>query len=200
MAEYEKLLWRNNEPPALNADNLNHMDDGIALAFELINAMHPVGEYYETSNADFDPNTAWGGTWVLENDGRVHISTSEDHEAGTTGGTETVTLTAAQSGLQDHTHPFTQPKLPNHVHSNTHKHSFSYLEKDGASGSAKWTVHSSGSPTSWGIENYTGNTGNPTSTPNCTGGAVGNATATDATAAHENMMPYRVVYRWHRVA
>ena len=27
---------------------------------------YPVGSYYETSDADFDPNTAWGGTWSKE--------------------------------------------------------------------------------------------------------------------------------------
>lgn len=25
---------------------------------------YPVGSYYETSDANFDPNTAWGGTWT----------------------------------------------------------------------------------------------------------------------------------------
>ena len=29
---YEKLNWQNGKPPALNAENLNHMDDGIANA------------------------------------------------------------------------------------------------------------------------------------------------------------------------
>ena len=27
---------------------------------------YPVGSYYETSDASFDPNTAWGGTWSKE--------------------------------------------------------------------------------------------------------------------------------------
>ena len=27
---------------------------------------YPVGSYYETSDASFNPNTAWGGTWVQE--------------------------------------------------------------------------------------------------------------------------------------
>ena len=30
---------------------------------------YPVGSYYETSDASFDPNTAWGGTWVRANKG-----------------------------------------------------------------------------------------------------------------------------------
>ena len=200
MAEYEKLHWRNNESPAISAENLNHMDEGIAALYDLLNTLHPVGEYYETSNADFNPNGTWPGTWELENDGRVHISTSTLHAAGTTGGEERVTLTAGQSGMPSHGHTFTQPKLPNHVHTATHKHSFTHLTKDGAEGTSKWTVHSEGSATNWGINNYTGNTGNPTTLPACTGGAVGSASAINAAESHENMMPYRTVYRWHRVA
>lgn len=32
---------------------------------------YPVGSYYETSDADFDPNTAWGGTWVKVSGGLI---------------------------------------------------------------------------------------------------------------------------------
>ena len=35
---------------------------------------YPVGSYYETSDTTFNPNTAWGGTWVLETAGLVHVS------------------------------------------------------------------------------------------------------------------------------
>ena len=37
----------------------------------LLNFFYPVGSYYETSDATFNPNTAWGGTWVLDSAGRV---------------------------------------------------------------------------------------------------------------------------------
>ena len=30
----------------------------------LLDTFHPVGSYYETSDANFNPNTEWGGTWV----------------------------------------------------------------------------------------------------------------------------------------
>ena len=29
----------------------------------LLNLFYPVGSYYETSDAEFNPNTSWGGTW-----------------------------------------------------------------------------------------------------------------------------------------
>ena len=53
---------------------------------------HPVGEYYWTSNASFNPATAWGGTWERIQDGRVLISNNGSHAVGSTGGSETVTL------------------------------------------------------------------------------------------------------------
>lgn len=30
----------------------------------LLDMVHPVGSYYETSDATFDPNATWGGTWT----------------------------------------------------------------------------------------------------------------------------------------
>lgn len=32
----------------------------------LMDVMYPVGSYYETSDATFDPNVSWGGTWSLD--------------------------------------------------------------------------------------------------------------------------------------
>lgn len=42
----------------------------------IINFFYPVGSYYETSDTLFDPNTAWGGTWVLEANGESNITDS----------------------------------------------------------------------------------------------------------------------------
>lgn len=33
---------------------------------ELFPIFYPIGSYYETSDMSFNPNTAWGGTWVLD--------------------------------------------------------------------------------------------------------------------------------------
>lgn len=51
-------------------------DNGISL----LDIFYPVGSYYETSNKDFNPNTAWGGTWVQDTVGRctVGANTYED--------------------------------------------------------------------------------------------------------------------------
>ena len=71
---------------------------------------HPVGEYFWTSNASFNPNTAWGGTWERIQDGRCLISNNGSHAVGSTGGSETVTLSLSQ--IPSHSHP--------HTHNHTH--------------------------------------------------------------------------------
>lgn len=67
---------------------------------------YPVGSYYETSDSSFDPNTAWGGTWVLDSKGRVTVSRDEtvaDFDTiGETGGEKTHTLTVDE--MPSHTH------------------------------------------------------------------------------------------------
>ncbi len=89
----------------LSASNLNNMQDGL---FDWI---YPVGSYYETSDASFNPNNNWLGTWVLDSEGLVTVSQSNDEEfatVGQTGGSKTnthdhgkganLTTSAASSG------------------------------------------------------------------------------------------------------
>lgn len=40
----------------------------------IVDLVHPVGSYYETSDASFDPNTYWGGTWVEDTEGLATIA------------------------------------------------------------------------------------------------------------------------------
>ena len=60
----------------------------------VIDLFYPVGSYYETSNVDFDPNTAWGGVWVEDAAGRVTVSRDSGTFAtvGDTGGNSTFTI------------------------------------------------------------------------------------------------------------
>ena len=46
-----------------------HTQDGSnveAKLRDLFDLFYPVGSYYETKDADFDPAQTWGGTWTLE--------------------------------------------------------------------------------------------------------------------------------------
>ena len=57
---------------------------------KLLNVFYPVGSYYETSDTSFDPNTAWGGTWVEDTAGKMLVAkdTSTFSTVGDTGGAE----------------------------------------------------------------------------------------------------------------
>ena len=48
----------------------------------LVDFFYPIGSYYETSDTSFDPNLSWGGTWVLEAEGLVHIGAGNNYTVG----------------------------------------------------------------------------------------------------------------------
>ena len=66
-----------------------------------VDAIYPVGSYYETSNKNFNPNTYFGGTWVLEAAGKVHVGAGTGYTIGATGGEATVKLTYNQAGIKN---------------------------------------------------------------------------------------------------
>ena len=80
----------------------------------ILDVMHPVGSYYETSNASFNPNTAWGGTWVREDDGTTLVSYKSsgafNKAIGTIVGEETHTLTKLELPQVDITTNYASPE------------------------------------------------------------------------------------------
>lgn len=86
----------------LNAQNLNY---NFA---EIINMLYPVGTYFHTSDAEFNPNEVWCGTWELEFDGTVLVSKSNtsdskfNAEVGNIVGEETNTLTIQHMPKHQH--------------------------------------------------------------------------------------------------
>lgn len=82
----ERLAIYNREDPRTALPQLekqfNARFDG------LLDFFYPVGCYFETSDAEFNPNKAWGGKWELETEGLVHIGAGENYEAGDTGGSK----------------------------------------------------------------------------------------------------------------
>ena len=69
---------------------------------------YPVGSYYETSDASFDPNSAWGGTWVKEIAGQVHVSAGTGYSIS---GANTNTSDGGEK-----THTLTVNEMPSHNH------------------------------------------------------------------------------------
>lgn len=142
--------------------------------------------------------------------------------AGSVGGVESVTLTAAQSGLRRHDHGTV---LPNHTHNYTvtdHTHSISHTHTYSGNTWPASFYFAAGEPglntannnnhyhyyegttsgpsngSSGGMSTGAGTfaSGNPNSTPTVTSSVPTNvqaATGQDATDSHDNMPPYRVM-------
>lgn len=76
----------------VNADNLNHIEQGIADAFDyvdtkiaaMLGALYPVGSIYIGTQANCPLETLGIGTWALVSGGRVLQGADSSHAAGTT--------------------------------------------------------------------------------------------------------------------
>lgn len=76
----------------------------LKVSQDLLDLFHPVGEYYETSNVEFNPNDEWGGTWVEDTAGKTTVAKDNGtfKTLGDTIGSETHTLTIEE--MPSHTH------------------------------------------------------------------------------------------------
>lgn len=146
--------------------------DGVArIVINVLDTFYPVGSFYETSDSTFDPNVTWGGTWVLETAGLVHVSAGTGYTIGDTGGEASHTLTTDE-----------MPSHEGHLYNNTG----SVTGSGNASGKYLSSMNSYGSsPRGW---RDIGNEYFPM------GYSRGSGTA------HNNMQPYIIVNRWHRTA
>lgn len=169
--------------------------------------VYPVGIIISTF-VNTNPAILFGvGTWALHGAGKVPIcvdSTDADFDAADkTGGVKAITLSAAQSGTNAHTHTIGN-QSSNHTHSGTtagageHTHVFEGpTGQDGgsngcASGSrGSITVNSSGSHV------HTVTTGNQSIDHTH---SITNSNAAPASEAHNNLQPYICEYRWRRTA
>lgn len=70
---------------------------------QLIDIIYPVGTYYETTNTNFNPNTAWAGTtWQRITDGRVLIAGGGDYTVGSNYGEKTHKITTSEMPVHSH--------------------------------------------------------------------------------------------------
>ena len=178
---------------------LSVMTDKQDIRKQIALLAHPVGEYYWTSNASFNPNTAWGGTWERIQDGRVLISdTIGGHEVGQTGGSETEVLTVDQ--IPQHSHPHTHGRGTLNVTG-----TFSGVGNMTATlTGAFYRVNQSSHPAE-GVklvnegaakDDYFGFD----ASKSWTGEMEEDSTQTGGGQSHNNMQPYRVAICWHRTA
>ena len=82
---------------------------------QLIDIIYPVGTYYETTDNNFNPNTAWAGTtWQKITDGRVLIAGGGDYSVGGNYGEKTHKITTAE--MPTHSHSASTAYNGNHTH------------------------------------------------------------------------------------
>lgn len=167
----------------------------------IFDIFYPVGSYYETSlppelpsgassptSEDltnlgvtwFDPYYAWGGSWVLEIEGQVHVSAGTGYIIGgaltntSDGGAATVKLVTAN--------------MPAHSHEPSVTSENFVTSGDADANNTRVAYSSSGNR--W----VDGLTSQSHFHHRAATNSVGSGTA------HENMPPYIVVNRWHRIA
>lgn len=188
---------------------------------EVISKVYPVGSIYMSVN-DTDPGTLFGGTWQ-QIQGKFLLGASSGHSAGSTGGAETVTLSAGNIPAHTHTIPDHTHTVPNHTHTvpaHTHTatastagvHSHNIRRTmNAASGSARYAFEGSANvfkPTlDAGAHTHTITVAskaafNTASSGTCTtgSGGSGNTGSTGSGSAVGIMPPYLAVYMWKRTA
>ena len=137
----------------------------------IVDIIYPVGSIYMSVNST-SPQTLFGGTWEQLKD-RFLLGSGDTYANGSTGGSATVTLTSAQSGVPAHKH--------NYAHTDTTYKLNTTNRKPGTSTAVAYGT------------SITGTANNTTKTSN-------DNTTANASQAHENMPPYMTVYMWKRTA
>lgn len=132
--------------------------------------IYPIGSVHITTNS-VNPSNYFDGEWERIQDTFL-LASGTTYENGATGGSATVTLTASQSGVPQHTHTY--------AHTDTTYKANTTSRKPGTSTAANY------------VTSITGTANNTTKTSN-------NNNAQNAAEAHNNMPPYLAVYMWERV-
>ena len=167
--------------------NLQTTLNGKLEESDLLDLIYPIGSIYmekDTASHSVCPiQTRLGGTWTrIEN--RFLYASENGQGIGHTDGYETITLTAAQSGVPAHGHGM--------AHTHTHNHTAIGYTNTGGSGTARRTPI--------GYDN-TSAAGTLTTSSDRTASSKSNTdnnTAQDASEAHDNMPRYIIVNVWER--
>jgi uncharacterized coiled-coil DUF342 family protein len=133
--------------------------------------LYPVGSIYISTNANFNPQTSWGGTWVKTANGRCLIGANSTYPLGSTGG--------------EAEHTLTDSEMPIHRHGAGRYTGFE-LTNAGIRG-----ADSSSQPLEQALIANTNSTTYSNKLETNTAGLG---------LAHNNMQPYLAVYIWERTA
>lgn len=164
--------------------------NGINYSGLSINLIYPVGSIYMSVN-NVNPGTyLTGTTWVAWGAGKVPVgvdTTDTDFDTvEETGGTKSVTLTAAQSGVPEHKHDT--------------PHSNCMFNKSKVGGTSYGLTANSAFNGDVIVAQNTGSRTSGDAQPLYNDPKTNNNTAQNASQAHTNLQPYITCYMWKRTA
>ena len=134
------------------------------------NKVYPIGSIYMSVNST-NPSELFGGEWERIQD-RFLLASGSAYANGSTGGSATVTLTSAQSGVPAHSHKYQD-----------YNTTYTLKTTNRKPGTSTAVAYGTSLTAGGGATERTSS----------------NNTAANASQAHENMPPYLAVYMWERV-
>lgn len=137
----------------------------------IIDVAYPVGSIY-ISSSTIHPSIVFGGVWEHFAEDKFLLSAGSTYANGSTGGSATVTLTSAQSGVPAHSHKYQD-----------YNTTYTLKTTNRKPGTSTAVAYGTSLTAGGGATERTSS----------------NNTAANASQAHENMPPYLAVYMWERV-
>lgn len=226
VSDYSALKGDPGDVSDVRVNGSSVVSNGIAniLPSAFLDIFYPVGSYYETSDSTFNPNTAWGGTWIPETEGQVHVSAGSNYAVSgalsntSDGGskdaivpTHNHDIKAKTTGVPSNNTSGGQSQ--NHTHSPSNATHFMYYDTDVSgnnvgrrnigSGSGSYYTWTAAKTDALRASTATGGTsqGHTHSLQNHTHTLEAHSTENKGVSGtNKNMQPYINVYRWHRTA
>lgn len=137
----------------------------------IIDVAYPVGSIYISSSTTH-PSITFGGVWEHFAEDKFLLSAGSTYANGSTGGSATVTLTSAQSGVPAHSHKYQD-----------YNTTYTLKTTNRKPGTSTAVAYGTSLTAGGGATERTSS----------------NNTAANASQAHNNMPPYLAVYMWERV-
>ena len=123
-----KVTYNTSDISTLNTkvtDNTSQITMLHSMLATYWETLYPIGSIYISTNANFNPQTTWGGKWMKTAEGRCLIGANYTYPIGSTGGESSHTLTVDE--LPPHKHKISRVNWYNNQQN--HGLSFTFAEQ-----------------------------------------------------------------------